>query len=30
MGYAKRKRQQKANTDFSDQISALAAGFLGK
>jgi integrase len=28
--YAKRKRQQKANTDFSDQISALAAGFLGK
>lgn len=28
--YAKRKRQQKANTDFSAQISALAAGFLGK
>jgi integrase len=28
--YAKRKRQQKANTDFSDQISALADGFLGK
>jgi integrase len=26
--YAKRKRHQKANTDFSDQISALAAGFL--
>lgn len=28
--YAKRKRHQKANTDFSDQISALAAGFLTK
>jgi integrase len=28
--YAKRKRQKKANTDFSDQIGALAAGFLGK
>ncbi|MGY2935985.1 integrase [Bradyrhizobium sp. GM6.1] len=28
--YAKRKRHQTANTDFSAQISALAAGFLGK
>lgn len=28
--YAKRKRRQKANTDFSAQISALAAAFLGK
>lgn len=28
--YAKRKRQKQANTDFSAQISALAAGFLGK
>jgi integrase len=27
---AARKHQQKANTDFSAQISALAAGFLGK
>ena len=26
--YAKRKRRQKANTDFSAQISALAASFL--
>ena len=28
--YAKRKRRVKANTDFSAQINALAAGFLGK
>lgn len=28
--YAKRKRQKNANSDFSAQISALAAGFLGK
>jgi integrase len=28
--YAKRKRRQQANTDFSAQIGALAAGFLGK
>jgi integrase len=27
---AMRKHQRKANTDFSAQISALAAGFLGK